>query len=372
MRKARFAQQGKTAHASRPHRSTGMFGAVSLAQAGEDRSRSRNTRRRPRRAGRRFLDLPKCDDATVLSTIRSGFGETESTYWGGNAASAASRKCAKSGFAQRPRVRSAPLLRRPGRGSSTPRLPPPGEPKTHTVVYAVVSAGGLIGWNWGVQWCVVGFDRMLAYAPDCDVLRRFSSAFSARPGPSSTGCATRPEGLSMEAVLVGRLGLRAGGALALLPAAQAGAPPTSTAPFDYYVMALSWSSGFSDLCSDRKSPRQFANGAGYGFVVHGLSPDNPLVRTPRIPIRTRRLARRHRGDERPLPHGRPRRLRIPQARDLHRARRRRLFAAAAPSATGSSIPQRFRAYGPRGGSRRDRSGRRSSTPTPTCGPTTSP
>ena len=63
-------------------------------------------------------------------------------------------------------------------------------------------------------------------------------------------------------------------ALGALPAAQAGAPPTSTAPFDYYVMALSWSPGFCDLGGDRKSPRQCATGAGYGFVVHGLWPDN--------------------------------------------------------------------------------------------------
>jgi ribonuclease T2 len=54
----------------------------------------------------------------------------------------------------------------------------------------------------------------------------------------------------------------------------AGLPPIATAPFDYYVMALSWSPGFCDLGGDRKSPRQCAAGAGYGFVVHGLWPDN--------------------------------------------------------------------------------------------------
>ncbi len=59
------------------------------------------------------------------------------------------------------------------------------------------------------------------------------------------------------------------------PAAPAGAPPpAATAPFDYYVMALSWSPGFCDLGGAEKSPRQCASGAGYGFVVHGLWPDN--------------------------------------------------------------------------------------------------
>jgi len=54
----------------------------------------------------------------------------------------------------------------------------------------------------------------------------------------------------------------------------AGPPPIATAPFDYYLLALSWSPGFCDLGGDRKSPRQCAVGAGYGFVVHGLWPDN--------------------------------------------------------------------------------------------------
>jgi ribonuclease T2 len=53
-----------------------------------------------------------------------------------------------------------------------------------------------------------------------------------------------------------------------------GPPPVASAPFDYYVMALSWSPGFCDLGGAQKSPRQCAVGAGYGFVVHGLWPDN--------------------------------------------------------------------------------------------------
>jgi len=40
------------------------------------------------------------------------------------------------------------------------------------------------------------------------------------------------------------------------------------------VLALSWSPGFCDLGGERKSPRQCAVGSGYGFVVHGLWPDN--------------------------------------------------------------------------------------------------
>ena len=57
-----------------------------------------------------------------------------------------------------------------------------------------------------------------------------------------------------------------------------------------FVMALSWSPGFCDLDGDSKSPRQCAAGAGYGFVVHGLWPDNRFgpYRRIAIPARTSR------------------------------------------------------------------------------------
>jgi ribonuclease T2 len=63
-------------------------------------------------------------------------------------------------------------------------------------------------------------------------------------------------------------------------ARAAAPPPTATGPFDYYVMALSWSPGFCALGGDEKSPRQCAVGAGYGFVVHGLWPNNRFGRDP--------------------------------------------------------------------------------------------
>ena len=92
----------------------------------------------------------------------------------------------------------------------------------------------------------------------------------------------RPEGSLLRraarALALARQALAAfAGAFALLGATAAFAgslPPVATAPFDFYVMTLSWSPGFCDLGGDDKSPQQCAVGAGNGFVVHGLWPDN--------------------------------------------------------------------------------------------------
>jgi len=73
-------------------------------------------------------------------------------------------------------------------------------------------------------------------------------------------------------------------AVALLGLTVAGTaqnlPPAATAPFDFYVMTLSWSPGFCDLGGEEKSPQQCATGVGDGFVVHGLWPDNRASADP--------------------------------------------------------------------------------------------
>jgi ribonuclease T2 len=57
-------------------------------------------------------------------------------------------------------------------------------------------------------------------------------------------------------------------------------PPAATAPFDFYVMTLSWSPGFCDTGGEEKSPEQCAVGFGDAFVVHGLWPDNRMSADP--------------------------------------------------------------------------------------------
>src|SRR5580693_125552 len=68
--------------------------------------------------------------------------------------------------------------------------------------------------------------------------------------------------------------------LAATASAQSAPPPAATQPFDFYVMTLSWSPGFCATGGEDKSPEQCKVGAGEGFVVHGLWPDNQRSADP--------------------------------------------------------------------------------------------
>ncbi len=72
------------------------------------------------------------------------------------------------------------------------------------------------------------------------------------------------------------------GAMSIAALAQtaASAPPVATAQFDYYVMTLSWAPGFCDLGGQETSSPECAEGAGDGFVVHGLWPNNEYRPNP--------------------------------------------------------------------------------------------
>ena len=149
-----------------------ILGAVSLAQAA---SGPAPITQYETPAGERWApyssDLPKCDDSGVISTISDRFSQTEATYWGGRNAFYSVDDMREIGF------RANGLSYIPRRycvarvAVIDPNVPPPPRPPIHTIVYNVVAAGGIIGMSWGVEWCVVGFDREHAYEPACGVLR---------------------------------------------------------------------------------------------------------------------------------------------------------------------------------------------------------
>jgi hypothetical protein len=110
-------------------------------------------------------DLPPCDDPGVLSTITYRFGHKESSYWNSTLEIGGYDRVKQIGF------------RANGLGFIPRRYciarAQVSDLKPRTVIYAIQEDLGLLGWGWGVEWCVVGLDRNLAYAPGCQAVRPF-------------------------------------------------------------------------------------------------------------------------------------------------------------------------------------------------------
>ena len=110
-----------------------------------------------------FDDMPPCDDSGVLSTISGRFAGTQREFWNSNLAIAGFERVREIGF------RSNGLSYIPrrycvARAAMT-------DQRQRTVAYAIGTQVGIIGNTWGVEWCVVGIDPTLAYAPDCVVIK---------------------------------------------------------------------------------------------------------------------------------------------------------------------------------------------------------
>jgi hypothetical protein len=110
-----------------------------------------------------FDDMPPCDDSGVLSTISGRFAGTQREFWNSNLAIAGFERVREIGF------RSNGLSYIPrrycvARAAMT-------DQRQRTVAYAIGTQLGIIGNTWGVEWCVVGIDPTLAYAPDCVVIK---------------------------------------------------------------------------------------------------------------------------------------------------------------------------------------------------------
>jgi len=105
--------------------------------------------------------LPPCGAA--LGTIQSRFATKEGRFWNSNLQIVDFERVRETAF-------------RPWTESSIPRryctvraLVSDG--RWRAVHYSIVEDGGMIGWNWGVEWCVVGLDRNWAYNPQCKMAR---------------------------------------------------------------------------------------------------------------------------------------------------------------------------------------------------------
>jgi hypothetical protein len=107
--------------------------------------------------------LPPCDDPSALHTIQKRFSTKESRFWNSELTIVNFEKIRETAYM-------------PWAEGSIPRRFCSGRALIsdgiwRTVHYSIVEDGGMIGWTWGVQWCVVGIDRNWAYNPQCKMAR---------------------------------------------------------------------------------------------------------------------------------------------------------------------------------------------------------
>lgn len=105
------------------------------------------------------VKLPFCDDAGVFRKIASAFADKESEYWQSDARLLTFEQPVEIGY--RPwGIEYIP--RRFCRARTTVSTG-----AVHEVYYSVGYKLGTLGVVHGVDWCVTGYDRNLAFAPDC-------------------------------------------------------------------------------------------------------------------------------------------------------------------------------------------------------------
>ena len=113
--------------------------------------------------------LPPCDDPGVLSTISEAFAGKESEYWNSSLTINGYDRIREIGF----RANGVAYIpRRYCVARATLN-----DAHAHLVVYQIQEDLGFIGWGDGVEWCVVGVDRNLAYAPGCSALRPYVTRY---------------------------------------------------------------------------------------------------------------------------------------------------------------------------------------------------
>jgi hypothetical protein len=108
-------------------------------------------------------ELPPCDAPAALDTIASRFSQKEYKYWNSVLTIQGYERIRETAF--RPWAPNAI----PRRFCSALALVSDG--LKHPVHYSIAETTGFAGTSWGVEWCVVGLDRNMAYSPACKMAR---------------------------------------------------------------------------------------------------------------------------------------------------------------------------------------------------------
>ncbi|QXX76338.1 hypothetical protein [Methylovirgula sp. HY1] len=110
-----------------------------------------------------WAQLPSCADPRVLSRIQSRFYQRESEFWKSGLAILGFDRIREIG------LRTNGLDYIPRRYCMAQALM--NNRSGPTVSYSIVEDMGIIGWGFGVDWCVAGLDRNYADAPNCKMVR---------------------------------------------------------------------------------------------------------------------------------------------------------------------------------------------------------
>lgn len=110
--------------------------------------------------------VPGCDWG--LGTISSRFRQKESKFWASDAV--IDEFAAVREIAFRPWGNTL-IPRRYCEAKVLVSSASFGQQRWTKVYYSIGEDTGFAGFTWGVNWCVVGMDRNLAYAPDCKQAR---------------------------------------------------------------------------------------------------------------------------------------------------------------------------------------------------------
>ena len=107
--------------------------------------------------------LPPCESGWALDTIRMRFSTKEGRFWNSDLS-----------LVQFGEIREVAF--RPWAEATIPRRWCSGkvlvsDGRWRQLHYAIIEDSGMIGANWGVEWCVVGIDRNWAYSPACKMAR---------------------------------------------------------------------------------------------------------------------------------------------------------------------------------------------------------
>jgi hypothetical protein len=107
--------------------------------------------------------VPYCEDPAVTEKIAYRFAQKEREYW-------------NSALTIQTFERPREIAFRPWGESYIPRrfctgLVVTSDGRRRDVSYVIGEDLGFVGVSWGVEWCVAGLDRNLAYAPGCKMAR---------------------------------------------------------------------------------------------------------------------------------------------------------------------------------------------------------